>query len=64
MDRPDFGFAAKECCRRMAAPTTADLGGTRQVDPLPGRAPAARLPFPVAGRWGDSPRLRRHGLRR
>eukprot|EP00969_Alexandrium_andersonii_P282167 12474557-Alexandrium_andersonii.AAC.1 len=24
MDRPELGFAAKECCRRMAAPTTAD----------------------------------------
>eukprot|EP00969_Alexandrium_andersonii_P234238 10342193-Alexandrium_andersonii.AAC.1 len=24
MDRPDLGFAAKACCRRMAAPTTTD----------------------------------------
>eukprot|EP00969_Alexandrium_andersonii_P048541 2129199-Alexandrium_andersonii.AAC.1 len=24
MDRPDLGFAATECCRRMAAPTTTD----------------------------------------
>eukprot|EP00969_Alexandrium_andersonii_P090465 3993991-Alexandrium_andersonii.AAC.1 len=24
MDRPDLGFVAKECCRGMAAPTTAD----------------------------------------
>eukprot|EP00969_Alexandrium_andersonii_P328536 14517208-Alexandrium_andersonii.AAC.1 len=24
VDRPDLGFAAKECCRRMAAPTTTD----------------------------------------
>eukprot|EP00969_Alexandrium_andersonii_P285014 12599744-Alexandrium_andersonii.AAC.1 len=24
LDRSDLGFAAKECCRRMSAPTTAD----------------------------------------
>ena len=24
MDRPDLGFAAKECCRKMATPTTVD----------------------------------------
>eukprot|EP00969_Alexandrium_andersonii_P259058 11454136-Alexandrium_andersonii.AAC.1 len=24
LDRPDLGFAAKECCWRMAAPTTTD----------------------------------------
>eukprot|EP00969_Alexandrium_andersonii_P211678 9349463-Alexandrium_andersonii.AAC.1 len=23
-DRPDLGFSAKECCRRMAAPATTD----------------------------------------
>ena len=24
MDRPDLGFAAKECCRKMAEPSTLD----------------------------------------
>eukprot|EP00969_Alexandrium_andersonii_P299907 13257807-Alexandrium_andersonii.AAC.1 len=24
MDRPDLGFAAEECCRRMAAPLATD----------------------------------------
>eukprot|EP00974_Lingulodinium_polyedra_P120394 11174839-Lingulodinium_polyedra.AAC.1 len=24
MDRPDLGFAAKECCRRMSCPTEED----------------------------------------
>eukprot|EP00969_Alexandrium_andersonii_P169316 7485076-Alexandrium_andersonii.AAC.1 len=24
LDRPDLGFAAKECCRRMSAPTSHD----------------------------------------
>eukprot|EP00969_Alexandrium_andersonii_P294285 13007276-Alexandrium_andersonii.AAC.1 len=24
LDRPDLGFSAKECCRRMAAPATTD----------------------------------------
>eukprot|EP00969_Alexandrium_andersonii_P039279 1721684-Alexandrium_andersonii.AAC.1 len=24
MDRPDLGFAAKECCRRMSAPVSTD----------------------------------------
>eukprot|EP00969_Alexandrium_andersonii_P124587 5506173-Alexandrium_andersonii.AAC.1 len=24
MDRPDLGFSAKECCRRMSAPTSTD----------------------------------------
>ena len=31
MDRPDIAFAAKECCRRMSAPTKADQGKIKRL---------------------------------
>ena len=30
-DRPDIAFAAKECCRRMSAPTVMDMKALRRI---------------------------------
>jgi len=54
LDRPDISFAAKELCRRMKAPGTADLEALRRVGRYLAAAPRVVYHYPWG--WAD-PRL-------
>ena len=50
MDRPDLGFAAKECCRRMSAPSTQDWAALERLARYLAHRPRAVYSYP----WQDA----------
>ena len=63
LDRPDLAFAAKECCRKMAEPSSLDWTAlVRLARYLAGRPPPGVF-LPLAGPRGGAPGVCGYGLR-